>query len=82
MDEIALMDREVGRDKVVLGCRVGLDNVASLATNIQVVDGGRRGNRGGTRGNAEHVAAVLEGASSLLGINVDGEVSASELHMY
>jgi len=62
-------------DEVVLGGRVGLDNVATLAANVQVEDTGSRSNTSRALNNEEAVGAVLEGTTVLGGVQGKGEVA-------
>lgn len=82
MNVIALGNFEEGGNKVVLGGGVGLDDVSSLSTHVQVVDLGVAGDAIGTGANAEHVATILEHTTGLLSIDGDGEVHALVLKKY
>lgn len=76
MNEVILVNLEESGDEIVLSGGEGLDNVSSLATDVQVVDLGVLGHSLGARGNTEHVATVLEGTASLGSEEGKGEVSA------
>lgn len=65
VDVIILLHLEESRHEIVLGSGVGLNDVPSLAADIQVVDLSIGSNALGSGGYAEHEATVLEGAASL-----------------
>ena len=65
------VDLQVGRREVVLDRRVSLYNVPPSAPNIHIVDHCIRADVCGPLCDVEHVRAVLEGPSSLVG--VDGQ---------
>jgi hypothetical protein len=71
VNEIAFSNFEESGNKVVFSGRVGLDNVASLTTHIQIVNLGVCRNTSRTRSDVEHVTAILE-CTSCLGC-VDGQ---------
>ncbi len=66
VDEVSLSHGEVIWYKVILGGGESLNNVATLSTDIQVVDLSIGTDSRGTRGNIKHVGTVLE-SSSVLG---------------
>jgi len=56
---------EVGGDKVVFSGWVGLDNVSSLSSDVEVEDSLEWGHSRGSGANVEDVRSVLEGSSEL-----------------
>jgi hypothetical protein len=70
-----------GGDEVVLGGGVGLDDVSSLTTDVDVEDTGVVGHTSGSGSHVEDVRSVLEGSSELGGIQgqlVDGIILGYE----
>lgn len=80
MNEVVLLHFEVSGDKVVLGGGVGLHDVSSLSTNVQVVDRGAVGYASRAGDDAEHVAAVLEDTTGLRGVEGESEVDSGMLN--
>ena len=85
VDKVSLADVEGGGDEVILNGGVGLDDVSTLSTDVQVDDLGTGTNNnggailiddgGGTGLNVEGVGTVLEGTSELGGINGKSQVA-------
>jgi hypothetical protein len=73
VDVISNSGVQVLWDKVVFSGWVGLDDVSSLSSNIQVEDSGQSGNSIGSLGDSEDVRSVFEGSSELGGILSKGE---------
>jgi len=73
VDVISNSGIQVLWDKVVFSGWVGLDDVSSLSSNIQVEDSGQSGNSIGSLGDSEDVRSVFEGSSELGGILSKGE---------
>lgn len=75
VDVISRSDREIIGDKVVLGRGIGLDDVTSLSSDVEIEDsvGGR--DSGGSRSDVEDVRSVLESSSELRGIDSKGVVA-------
>jgi hypothetical protein len=80
VDEVMLIHLEVSGHEVILGGGIGLHDISSLTTNVQVVNLGTGCDTSGTGDNAEHEAAVLEGTASLRGVEGEGEVEPRVLH--
>ena len=68
-------------DKVILGCRVGLHNIPSLSTNIEIVDLGTGGHSVRAGSDAEHEATVLETTASLGSVDGKGDVDTRGLNI-
>jgi len=62
-------DVKILRNEVVFGGGVGLDDVSSLSSDVQVVQSRSSGNLAGSLGDNEGVRSILEGSSKLSGIN-------------
>jgi len=77
VDVISDSGVQVGWDKVVFGGGVGLDDVSSLSSNVQVEDSGKSWDSLGSLGDFEDVRSVLEGSSELSGILGKGEFGSS-----
>jgi len=65
---------EIRWDKVILSGWVGLDNVSSLSSDVQVKHTGQSRDISGSLGNVENKRSVLEGSSVLTGIHGQLEV--------
>jgi hypothetical protein len=76
VDVVSSTSSEEGGDKVVLGGGVGLHNVSSLSSNVQVEDSLKRGDSLGSGSDVEHVRSVLEGSSELRSINGKRDVES------
>jgi hypothetical protein len=68
--------KQVLWDKVVFSGRVGLDDVSSLSSNVQVEDSGKGRDSRGSWDNVEDVRSVLEGSSELSGIEGEFQFSS------
>jgi len=71
-----LSSKEVSGDKVVLGGGVGLHNVSSLSSDIQVKDSLKSGETSRSWSNVEYVRSILEGSSELSGIKSQSQVQS------
>jgi len=65
---------EVGGDKVILSGRIGLDDVSSLSSYVEVEDSLEWGDSSWSGSDLEDVRSVLEGSSELRGIQCKGNV--------
>lgn len=74
VDEVADRDGEGVGDKVVLNGRVGLNDVTTATTNVQVPDLGGGGDASGARLDGEGMRTVLEGTTELRGIDGESQV--------
>jgi hypothetical protein len=70
---VILVDFEVSGDKVVLGGGVGLDDVSSLSSDIQVVDSSLVWDGIGSLLDEEDVRSILEGSAKLSGIHGESD---------
>lgn len=69
MDIIVALDKQTGWHEIVLGSRVGLDDVSSLSSDVQVEDTSSWSDSG-SGSDLEGVGSVLEGSSELVGVDV------------
>lgn len=71
---------QVGGNEVVLGGGIGLNDVSTLTTDVQVEDASTIDGESGTVGNLadfEGVRSVLESTGELIGVNSQGDVEDS-----
>jgi len=69
VDVVSSTSSEEGGDEVVLSRWVGLHDVSSLSSDVQVEDSLKRRDSLGSGSDVEHVRSVLEGSSELRSIN-------------
>lgn len=67
------------RDEVVFSGGVGLDNISSLSSNVQVEDSGKGRNSIGSLDNVEDMRSILEGSSELSGIEGEFQFSSGNI---
>jgi len=67
-------DEQSFRNKVVLSGRVGLNNVSSLSSDVDVEDSLKERNSSRSWSDVENVRSVLEGSSELSGVESHGHV--------
>lgn len=76
VDKVSNSDVEIIGNKVVFSGRVGLDDVSSFSSDVQVEDTANT-NIGRSRDDGEDVRSVLEGSEELRGINGHLDLSSS-----
>jgi len=79
VDVISLSHRQVIGDEVVLSGWVGLHDVSSLSSNVQVENSVGVENSRGSGSDVEHVRSILKGSSELRSVDGHGEVGTSSL---
>jgi len=76
---ISRSDREISGDEIVLSGGVGLNDVSSLSSDVQVEDSVGHGDSSGSGSDMEHERSILEGSSELRMINGKSHVGSGSI---
>jgi len=79
VDVISRSDREISGDEIVLSGGVGLNDVSSLSSDVQVEDSVGHGDSSGSGSDMEHERSILEGSSELRSINGKSHVGSRSI---